>query len=94
VRGGFLLTQGVACQAVRELLQFPVQRAAVQPRPAVGDVGVHHAGDVSCVGCGAHAARCEIHHIRWVRHEALIVRGGCKDPPPACRSRSVKLEAA
>ena len=29
-----------------------------------------------------------------VRHEALRNRVGCKSPPPACRSRSLKLEAA
>jgi transposase-like protein len=29
-----------------------------------------------------------------VRHEALFDRVGCKGPPPACRSRSVKLGAA
>ncbi|QBI18431.1 hypothetical protein ER308_01835 [Egibacter rhizosphaerae] len=29
-----------------------------------------------------------------VRHEALIDREGCKDPPLSCRSRAVKLEAA
>jgi hypothetical protein len=29
-----------------------------------------------------------------VRHEALINRVGCKDPPPVCRSRPVKLGAA
>jgi hypothetical protein len=30
----------------------------------------------------------------WVRHEASCDRVGCKDPPAACRSRSLKLEAA
>ena len=30
----------------------------------------------------------------WVRHEAPCDRVGCKDPPAACRSRSLKLEAA
>jgi hypothetical protein len=30
----------------------------------------------------------------WVRHEALCDRVGCKDPPAACRSRPLKLEAA
>jgi hypothetical protein len=30
----------------------------------------------------------------WVRHEALCDRVGCKDPPVACRSRPLKLEAA
>ena len=30
----------------------------------------------------------------WVRHEAPHDRVGCKDPPAACRSRSLKLEAA
>ena len=30
----------------------------------------------------------------WVRHEALLDRVGCKDPPVACRSRPLKLEAA
>ncbi len=30
----------------------------------------------------------------WVRHEAPYDRVGCKDPPAACRSRSLKLEAA
>ena len=30
----------------------------------------------------------------WVRHEALHDRVGCKDPPTACRSRPLKLEAA
>jgi len=30
----------------------------------------------------------------WVRHEALFDRVGCKDPPAACRSRPLKLEAA
>ena len=30
----------------------------------------------------------------WVRHEALHDRVGCKDPPVACRSRPLKLEAA
>jgi hypothetical protein len=29
-----------------------------------------------------------------VRHEALRIRVGCKDPPPICRSRPVKLRAA
>jgi hypothetical protein len=29
----------------------------------------------------------------WVRHEALCDRVGCKDPPAACRSRPLKLEA-
>jgi NAD-dependent dihydropyrimidine dehydrogenase PreA subunit len=60
----------------------PLQRDAVLAR------------DRRCVGCGAPARRCHIHHIRWVRHEALIRREGCKDPPPSCRSRAVKLEAA
>ena len=30
----------------------------------------------------------------WVRQEALHDRVGCKDPPVACRSRPLKLEAA
>ena len=30
----------------------------------------------------------------WVRHEALFDRVGCEDPPAACRSRALKLEAA
>jgi hypothetical protein len=30
----------------------------------------------------------------WVRHEAPHDRVGCKDPPVACRSRPLKLEAA
>jgi hypothetical protein len=30
----------------------------------------------------------------WVRHEALCDRVGCKDPPVACRSKPLKLEAA
>jgi hypothetical protein len=30
----------------------------------------------------------------WVRHEAPHDRVGCKDPPAACRSRPLKLEAA
>jgi hypothetical protein len=30
----------------------------------------------------------------WVRHEAPCDRVGCKDPPAACRSRSLKLRAA
>jgi hypothetical protein len=30
----------------------------------------------------------------WVRHEALLDRVGCKAPPAACRSGSLKLEAA
>lgn len=30
----------------------------------------------------------------WVRHEAPCDRVGCKDPPVACRSRPLKLEAA
>ena len=30
----------------------------------------------------------------WLRHEAPHDRVGCKDPPAACRSRSLKLEAA
>jgi hypothetical protein len=30
----------------------------------------------------------------WVRHEAPFDRVGCKDPPVACRSRPLKLEAA
>ena len=30
----------------------------------------------------------------WVRHEAPCDRVGCKDPPAACRSRPLKLEAA
>jgi hypothetical protein len=30
----------------------------------------------------------------WVRHEAPHDRVGCKDPPPACRSRPLKLKAA
>ena len=30
----------------------------------------------------------------WVRHEAPCDRVGCKDPPSACRSRSMKREAA
>jgi hypothetical protein len=30
----------------------------------------------------------------WVRHEAPCDRVGCKDPPAACRSRSLKREAA
>jgi len=29
-----------------------------------------------------------------VRHEALCNRVGCKDPPLACRSKPMKLEAA
>jgi hypothetical protein len=29
-----------------------------------------------------------------VRHEALVIRVGCKDPPPVCRSRPVKPRAA
>jgi hypothetical protein len=33
-------------------------------------------------------------HGYKVRHEAPVIRVGCKDPPPACRSRSVKLRAA
>ncbi|MFO8074956.1 MAG: DUF222 domain-containing protein [Egibacteraceae bacterium] len=52
------------------------------------------ARDRSCIGCKAPATRCEIHHVQWVRHEALIDREGCKDPPLSCRSRAVKLEAA
>ena len=30
----------------------------------------------------------------WVRHEAPHDRVGCKDPPAACRSGPLKLEAA
>src|SRR5918994_5235222 len=30
----------------------------------------------------------------WVRHQAPHDRVGCKDPPVACRSRPLKLEAA
>ena len=30
----------------------------------------------------------------WVRHEAPYDRVGCKDPPAACRSTSLKLGAA
>jgi len=30
----------------------------------------------------------------WVRHEAPHDRAGCETPPVACRSRSLKLEAA
>ena len=30
----------------------------------------------------------------WVRHEARCDRVGCRDPPVACRSRSLRLEAA
>ena len=30
----------------------------------------------------------------WVRHEAPCDRVGCKDPPAACRSGPLKLEAA
>jgi hypothetical protein len=30
----------------------------------------------------------------WVRHDAPCDRVGCKDPPAACRSRPLKLEAA
>ena len=30
----------------------------------------------------------------WVRHEASCDRVGCRDPPAACRSRPLKLEAA
>jgi hypothetical protein len=29
-----------------------------------------------------------------VRHEARVIRVGCKDPPPGCRSSPVKLRAA
>ena len=32
--------------------------------------------------------------LGWVRHEALHDRVGCKDPPAACRSRPLELEAA
>jgi hypothetical protein len=28
-----------------------------------------------------------------VRHEALVIRVGCNDPPPGCRSSPVKLRA-
>ncbi len=58
----------------------------------------------------SHAAHRPGHpHIAWrrqssvpdhwylyfaVRHEAPCNRVGCKDPPPACRSRPVKLRAA
>jgi hypothetical protein len=34
------------------------------------------------------------YHAFIVRHEALRIRVGCKDPPPICRSRPVKLRAA
>ncbi|MHB1527437.1 MAG: hypothetical protein ACYCZN_14390 [Candidatus Dormibacteria bacterium] len=33
-------------------------------------------------------------HVVQVRHEALCVRVGCKDPPVTGRSRSQKLRAA
>jgi Transposase DDE domain group 1 len=34
------------------------------------------------------------YHAFIVRHEALFARVGCRDPPPVCRSRPVKLRAA
>ena len=43
----------------------------------------------------AGAVRCmDPFHVCQVRREAPFVRVGCKDPPPVCRSRPVKLEAA
>ena len=42
----------------------PRQRAAVIAR------------DRTCIGCGAAAARCQIHHIRWHGHD-----GGPTDEP-------------
>jgi hypothetical protein len=41
-----------------------------------------------------HRAPAPPNHVVQVRREAPFVRVGCKDPPPACRSRPVKLEAA
>ena len=32
--------------------------------------------DRRCIGCEAPATRCQIHHVLWVRHEALIDREG------------------
>jgi hypothetical protein len=32
-------------------------------------------------------------HGYKVRHEALVIRVGCNDPPPGCRSSPVKLRA-
>ena len=48
--------------------------------------------EVAKAGPGAEVAVEATHG--WVRHEALFDRVGCKDPPAACRSRSLKLEAA
>jgi len=36
------------------------------------------ARDQACIGCGGPVSRSQIHHVRWVRHEALDVRVGMK----------------
>jgi len=43
----------------------------------------------------AHIAVASLDPFRGyaVRHEALVIRVGWKDPPPVCRSRPVKLRA-
>jgi hypothetical protein len=44
---------------------------------------------------GAHAHVCfDPFHLVKVRHEALLVRAGCKTPSPGCRGSPVKLRTA
>jgi hypothetical protein len=46
-------------------------------------------------GCSMPPERCEAHHIRHVRREALrSPRGGARPPPSGCRSSLTKLRAA
>jgi hypothetical protein len=45
-------------------------------------------------GCDRPHTWCDAHHVVHVRHEAPSTRVGGKDPPAACRSRPLKLEAA
>ncbi|MBA2557122.1 MAG: transposase, partial [Chloroflexi bacterium] len=55
-----------------------------------------HRGYANAVGVHlGHATLVVDHfHVIRVRHEAPCIRVGCKDPPPGCRSRPVKLGAA
>ena len=59
-------------------------RIANDPEALVGEV----------LKCGEHCEVAIEATYGWVRHEALCDRVGCKDPPVACRSRPLKLEAA
>ncbi len=71
-----------------------VERVVFDGPSRVIDVGVQRRLFAGATRRAVELRDRECFHEFCVRHEALCNRVGCKDPPPDCRSSSVKLRAA